>query len=347
MTSLSHLFPKGTGTTEQYIYPRDVRGGPTFNTPPRDRVPHSEDLISQINTIEAAEEPGSPPETIEQTKSSTGKVLEFSGDPGFDLKSDSLGFRPSKIELRSVRRDESGTMYATIFVPDGKMGFFVKRFEEYAIKVTFGKNPRPKNQDLVESISRIRLASLKSFWSDAGPFPVSDEGQLWWELWLSSVMDRNVGDNFRAEAEELGMVIAEDRLQFPERVVVLARGSINQLKTIPNLFEYLAEVRLAKLLSSELLELPASDQAEYIDEALERITFAGPKSPAVCHLDANQAKFFSVNQSDRVNHDVFCDFRHFHSSLEIAVSKIWQMSEKTVIYGLILRLSRKPRLIKV
>ncbi len=285
MAPLPHLFPKGTVTTEDYVYPREVRGGPVFSTPPRDRIPHAEDLLGQIGLLEASDDELEQGSAVERAMSVSGKVIEFSGDPGFDLKSDSLGFRPSGIELRSVRRDETGAVHATVFVPEGKMGFFVKRCEQYATDETKGKEPRPVNQDLIEGISQIRLASLKSFWSDAGPFPADEEVQLWWELWLSSVSDENVAESFRHEAEELKITVASEVLRFPERMVVLARATVSQLTIVPNLFECLAEVRLAKLLSSELLALPPREQAEYIDDALGRITFASPTAPAVCHLD--------------------------------------------------------------
>ncbi|TWU49474.1 S8 family peptidase [Rubripirellula reticaptiva] len=285
MATLPHLFPQETVKTEEYVYPREVRGGPTFNSPPRDRIPHSDDLISQLNSLEATDDVSGEEPSVDRSNSLSGKVLEFSGACGFDLKSDSLGFRPSGIELRSVRRDREGTMHATVFVPDGKMGFFVKRCEEYAREETGGKTPRPKHKDLIEGISQIRLASLKSFWSDAGSFPTEVENEYWWELWLSSVSQDNVASKFQADAQPIGITVAPEKLRFPERMVVLAKATANQLKSIPNLFEYLAEVRLAKLLSSELLDLPPIDQAEYVNEALGRITFAMAASPAVCHLD--------------------------------------------------------------
>ncbi|WP_037246499.1 S8 family peptidase [Rhodopirellula baltica] len=285
MASLPHLFPRGTVKREDYVYPREVKGSRAFNGPPRDRIPHSKDLIRQIKSIEAAGEEVNDKQNVDRTDAIRGKVLEFSGAVGFDLKSDSLGYRTSRIELRSVRRDEDGRIHATVFVPDGQMGFFIKRCEQYATELGSGKKPRPRHQDLIEGISQIRLASLKSFWSDAGSFPAEEDIEYWWELWLSSENEPEVASLFQADARSLGITVATEKLRFPERMVVLARASANQLKSIPNLFEHLAEVRLAKLLSSELLELPAVDQAEYIDEALERITVAVPASPSVCHLD--------------------------------------------------------------
>ena len=52
MDEFKHLFPTDTSSTEKYKY-----GGPTprgeFNTPPRDRAPHSEQLIVEITAAEA------------------------------------------------------------------------------------------------------------------------------------------------------------------------------------------------------------------------------------------------------------------------------------------------------
>ena len=285
MASFPHLFPKGTGATEDYVYPHEVGGGKTYSTPPRDRIPHSNNLLLQIDAIESGGSESDSKVPVQVGEALSGKVIEFSGDPGFDLKSDSLNFRPSKIELRSVRTDENGATHATVFVPDGKMGRFIKCCEDYATQYTRGKSPRPQNQDLVEGISRVRLATLKSFWSDGTTFPLDESQPYWWELWLSTTSDIEADELLRAQAKALKIAVATEVLRFPERFVVLVKSTTSQLKMIPSLFEYLAEVRLAKLLSGELLELPPSGQAEYIDEALSRITFANATSPAVCHLD--------------------------------------------------------------
>ncbi len=50
MDHLPHLFPRETGTVAGYTYPRKVVT--TFDAPPRDRVPHSHSLVTQIKSAE-------------------------------------------------------------------------------------------------------------------------------------------------------------------------------------------------------------------------------------------------------------------------------------------------------
>ncbi|OYP38020.1 serine protease [Rhodopirellula sp. MGV] len=239
-----------------------------------------------LEQLEAAESEIDADREAAKTEKAAGKSIEFSSEPGFELRLASLELRQNGIELRSVRKDETGVTHATVFVPDGKMKVFVRRIEQYAHEdSTKGKTPRPRHQDFVETISYIRRATLQSYWSDVGEFPTDTSSLRWWELWLSDVADKNVFDRFKADAEAAGLTVAADHLRFPERTVTLVRATIDRLASVTNLFDYLAEVRLAKLLAGEFLELPLSGQAEYIHDALTRISFPESNAPAVCHLD--------------------------------------------------------------
>ena len=108
-------------------------------------------------------------------------MLDFQSDPKFKLQLESLEIRKSGVELRNSRITGE-VMHATVFVPEGKLGVFVRKIEAYADENT--KTGRPKNRLLVESISEVRLASLKSFWTDAGEFPGESSVPYWWEVWL-------------------------------------------------------------------------------------------------------------------------------------------------------------------
>jgi len=278
MEELKHLFPQETAATEQYTYAKPVRGG-EFKTPPRDdRLGHASQLIEGVQAAE--EEAGGALQPAERPK---GIVLDFESDPGFKLQLKSLEIRRSGIELRNARTVE-GVMHGTVFVPDGKVGIFVRKFEAYANQ-NAPKSGKPKNRDLVESIAAVRLASLKSFWTDAGAFPTAAE-PIWWEVWLRDATNpHDVVQQFRERAQAAGVVVGPRELRFPERRVLLARATVEQLMEIENLFDLLAELRLAKILPSEFLALSPSDQVEFIEEALARIQPPPDDSPAVCHLD--------------------------------------------------------------
>ena len=285
MADRRHLFPHRTAATEQYTYAQKVNGAP-FKLPPRDRVPHGSKLIGDLHTAQrqAGDIAALQPEEVRPK----GIVLQFESDPGFKLQLQSLDARQSGIELRNSRIDKSGKqgaiMRAAVFIPDGKLSYFIRRFEAYCNKNR--PSGKPWNQKLAESITAIRLAALESFWTDAGKFPAERDKAVWWEVWLREASNpRDVGDHFREVAQAVGIQVGTRELHFPERRVLLARASVNQLAAVGNLFDILAELRAAKLLPSEFLELPPRDQADFIEDAQSRIQAPPLEAPAVCNLD--------------------------------------------------------------
>ncbi len=279
MERLRHLFPQGTSAVEDYAYPHRVGGG-EFAAPPRDRAPHAELLLGEIRTAEEAASAAS----AQQSERPKGLVLDFRSDPGFKLKLESLEARQEGIELRSARIDETGVMQATVFIPEGKTSYFIKRLEQYAAEET--KKGNPRHQALIESISEAKLATLESFWRDAGAFPSEVTTDIWWEVWLADLDPaQDVAVQFRDRASQTNVLVADRELSFPERRVVLARGTAAALARVPNLFDLLAELRLAKLLAGEFLTLTPTDQAEFVQEALQRLRVVQPINSSVCHLD--------------------------------------------------------------
>lgn len=192
---------------------------------------HGNRLVSEIQTAEANAERASsqlPPE--EKPK---GVVLDFSSDPGFKLQLQSLEVKRSGIELCNSRIQDE-VMHATVFVPKGKVGLFVKKFEEYAHEDT--KKGKPKNRQLAESINHVRLAALESFWTDAGTFPENRDELLHWEIWVREYTNpHDVSEEFRTEAETLGIEVSPREIRFPERRVLLTRASVNQLARLASM----------------------------------------------------------------------------------------------------------------
>lgn len=276
MDDLRHLFPKDTATAEQYTYAGG--GGGEFKLPPRDRVPHSTKLVEQLREVERE----ARTDAAKAVSPSSGTTLEFASDPEFALRLESLEVRTSGIELRNARVTDDA-MHATVFVPEGKAGILIKKVEDYGKKDT--KEGTPKNRKLVESIASIKLATLRSFWMDSLPFPDSADPR-WWEVWLRDRTNpHDVVDEFRRRAQEAGVLVGDRVLRFPERCVVLASGTKEQLLGIENLFDVLAELRAAKVLAGEFLALAPRDQAEFVEALRSRLQPALENAPAVCHLD--------------------------------------------------------------
>ena len=281
MAKFKHLFPQNTSKREDYKY-----GGTNapieFKTPTRDRIPHSNKLVKEISAAEAdaaLETSDSEPE-----EKPAGITLDFVSDPGFKLHLDGLELRQSKIELRNSRIDGE-IMHATVFVPEGRIALFVRKFEAYATENS-STSGNPKQWQLSESIGAIRRATLDSFWTDAGQLPNDGKCQHW-EIWLREATNPlDVDEVFRQRAESVGVSVSPNVIVFPERRVVVASGTVEEILSIPNLFDILAEIRLARTLASEFLEMDSSDQSEFVNDAAERVqppTSANP--PSVCHLD--------------------------------------------------------------
>ena len=292
MDQLPHLFPRETGTVERYIYPQQV-GSTEFRVPPRDRIPHSQSLVTQIQSAEqqAAKQVAAQP-SIEKPK---GVVLHFQSDPGFKLQLKSLESDRSGIELRNAFVDANRVMHATVFIPDGKVGLFVRKFEAYADPAKVSLKGNPRNNDLVASIAQIRLAALESFWMDADEFPKEHDQLKWWEVWLQEATNSHASlDVFRQRAQAADVLVSHRELRFPDRRVVLARGSVTQLLAIENLFEILAELRSARILTGEFMNLAPRDHGDFIDEAHARIIPPSADAPAVCHLDTGVNRAHSL-----------------------------------------------------
>jgi hypothetical protein len=126
--------------------------------------------------------------------------------------------KPKAIELVAVRPPAEGDelVTATVFVPERSADFFAKKIEAYRDEET--RTGKPKNEALVARIEDVRLAALRSlFTDDIALFPEAGR-QAWWEVWLR---DGRLG-TFRAVAARLNVAVKDHTISFPERDVVLA-----------------------------------------------------------------------------------------------------------------------------
>lgn len=282
MANFEHLFPKGTASAEDYKYPRKPPRI-EFKVPPRDdRVGHGQQLAQEVLSAERAVREHA--KELPEEERPKGVVLDFQSDPGFKLKLESLETVPSGIELRNSRMVGS-VMHGTVFVPEGKVGIFIRKFETYAHK-DHPRSGKPWNKDLAESITRIRLAALESFWTDAGAFPSETSEPLWWEIWLREVTNpHDIASVFRERAEAVKIQVGPLEIRFPERRVLLARATLQQWAAFENLFDILAELREAKTPAGEFVDLPPVDQGDFVHDARRRISPPPASAPSVCHLD--------------------------------------------------------------
>lgn len=216
---------------------------------------------------------------VQQRRTSSARRIEFVSDPGFRLRLESLEQERKGIHVLNVRIEDE-VMRATVRVPFDQFKHFEDVFRTYITKDA--PKGAPRHQRLVESISGLRLAALRSYWTDTPSLYPDERAEVWWEVWLRS--DGGVQDRFREVARNIGLSVLDQWIGFPERLVVLARGTAVQLSELLGAIDDLAELRRAKLVPTAFLQLPPKDQAEIVANIRSRVDRTETRS-TVCLLD--------------------------------------------------------------
>ncbi|MBV9984308.1 MAG: hypothetical protein JO365_30670, partial [Bradyrhizobium sp.] len=176
-----HFHVEGGGEAEPYTSPRIVITG---LPPARVRARHAAKLERAIGAAvhEARQKLGTRDETVAEGE--RGFYLEFEIPVAEQAAVEGLENKPAKIELVAVRPPVEGqeTLSATVFVPEKSADFFSRKVNDYATKNT--KKGRPVNERLVARIEDVRLAAVRSlFTDDIALFPPTGR-QAWWEVWI-------------------------------------------------------------------------------------------------------------------------------------------------------------------
>ncbi len=282
MTQHKHIIIEESGQARNYTSTH--RGGGEFRTPPRERRVHAKRLSSDV---EQAKNDASAMAT-ETGHIIHGLCLEVIGEQDFNLKIESLEDLRSGIKVRSVKSIDN-QIHATIYVPEGKLENFTKKFERYAVENN-RRSGRPKNEDLVAVISGIRFSVLRSLWTDDDDmFPSSNTERIWWEVWIAIESSENSDDAFAAfvaNTADSNLRISQHAIRFPERLVFLAYGSAQDwTQVFIPLLDRIAEFRKAKEIPTEFLRLNPQDQRESVHGLAKRLVPPDIDAPSVCLLD--------------------------------------------------------------
>ncbi len=280
-----HFLLEGVTETEAYRYPGGGDGGSAI--PERDRVRHGGALRGQIEGLRGEAESAREAQQVAGMEDGPGLQVEFESFPDVELAFESLARERSGIELSNIRHEDNRTL-ATVFVPDGKLVIFENLISAYLDESRDTKTG-PRNHKLLNAISAIRMASLQALWTDAADeFPSVDEGLVWWEVWLPARRDRRATmEWFRERAEAQGMRVAQGELIFPERTVLLARASVEQMRHSMVTLNSIAELRRPKETAEFFDSLPPDEQVEWLDDLLRQTRFSTGtgQRPYVCLLD--------------------------------------------------------------
>ncbi len=255
--------------------------------PPANRRRHARALKASLHQAQREAQARRGAAEIAVHGAEPGLYVEFASQPGVELKLESLEDKRKGIELVAVTRQEApdGTVTerATVFVPDGAVKHFIARFDQYATERT-AKKGEPRHRDMVDPIAALRLATLRTLWTDAPEaYPRAGEA-IWWEVWLR----RQDGRELQRLVEFAGLAgiqLRDRRLEFHDRIVTLAFSSAERLSDSLDVLNDVAELRRAKESAGVFAGMGPREEAEWLRDLEERTTPAPDDATAVCVLD--------------------------------------------------------------
>jgi hypothetical protein len=259
-----------------------------MDLPRRGRAAHAQHLIQELAQIAPQAQQRAEEQRAQGIDAGVGIYLVFESEPEFELRFESLEFTRSGIELCAVRRLPDNRMQATVFVPDGKLAYFLKRIEAYRDADTPPRKDgttHPKNQDLVESISHIRLAALEALWTDDPRLYPEFNQPATWEVWLRRSNGVDHLTRLREHAEHFGLVVGENTIEFIDRTIALVHGTATALSRSTDLLGAIAELRLAKTTAAFFTQMNAVEQRAWVENLAGRLTPPPDGAPYVCLLD--------------------------------------------------------------
>ncbi len=298
-----HLFVDGRVTAEDYTH-RASGGGDNEAPAPPDRAAHARRLITALEQADDAARRRRQAGQVPVPGAVAGVYVRFESFPGLELALSSLDPQRGNVhpELRSVHEEDGPggrVQVATVFIPDGKVGTFVRKFERY--EETAG-NAKPTNRTMVDRVAAIAAATLRALWTDdPADFP-ADGRSVWWEVWLRR-RDGDEAERFAAFAEAAQCPVGPTRLSFRDRTVLLVQATAEQLAGAIDVLDDLAELRRPHQPEAVLALDDAAEQAEWVRELADRLDAASETAPAVCVLDTGVHQAHPLLSSSLATHD--------------------------------------------
>lgn len=249
-------------------HPFQAKGGGGSKRPSDvpNRAAHAQALLQAIDALP----------DIDQTQL-PGVYLEVSSRPDERLKIASL----DASGLTLLRYDdganaEDNRENATIFATTKGVANLRKKVDEFRTEDTKDREKdgeiipgRPKNADLIQSLSAITEAGLRALWrSPTQRFP-QEQGAANWEIWL----DPAEAEAFVGGAQAYGVTIGADRLEFPEDIVVIGNATRDSLATAVRRLGGVRAMAAPTITADFFDGQPVDEQAQWVDNLLQRTTY--------------------------------------------------------------------------
>lgn len=255
--------------------------------PERDRQAHGQALQGQLVALRPAIAAAAQAQRDQGLESGLGLQIEFQGQPDVELAFQSLGNDTKHIELLSVRKDGQVT-FANVFVPEGKLAHFEAQIADYLADRKGAGDRSLDHKALINTIAAIRRAELRALWTDDPALLPADPAEVfWWEVWLPVRDDRAAAvADFRKLAQLAECEVSTHQANFPERTVMLMRGSQAQFSQSVMLLNCVAELRRAKDTAEFFDGMGVEEQQAWMDDLLAHAQWPAGDAPHVCLLDS-------------------------------------------------------------
>jgi hypothetical protein len=253
----------------------------------RDNEAHANRLLDELNAAIAKRELllTSTPEASQ----SGGSYLTFILDKSVALDAlKSLDHQSKKIQLRTIQ-EIGEKVHALVFIPDDKENFFVEKvreFKESSSILGANSEKRPKRSSLVKPIDSISNVQENDSIEFENGLIVDENKAIWWEVWL----EKGTEQDYRKRAQEVGLKLSAYTAEFAGLDVVLTYGTKLQIIKLKTIFGGVAEIRVAVETATDLLNLSAIDQKDYVKHIIERISTKEKADVFLCVLDYQISK---------------------------------------------------------
>jgi hypothetical protein len=276
-----HILVHGFSNHEDF---RSRRSGRNPFIPPQDRTTHGSLLSRQYSQVLGQFQEQRAQITEEPITEDVGIYVEIVGAPGCELPLDSLD-TSRDFKLRLCRKDGNHEI-ALVFIPESRRDVFQRKLNQY-LDPSKDSTSGPRNHNLIDGISEIRLADLRSFWTDhSALFPADSQQTVWWELWLKKRSSEEDSLEIANQlANRINAQLGNTSLSFFDSVVVLIKASAYQLERVPELIANLEELRHAKETPNVLIQSSPKEQHQWVEDLNGRLHVEGTATTAVSILD--------------------------------------------------------------
>jgi hypothetical protein len=274
---LNNIFIVEKGKGLNYTPPSGRSGIKKY--PPRDsRILHGEQVKRQFEI--AWKEAKSCEDRLAVSASTRdGVYLQVKGKAGYDLLTKSLEDTRQGIRLRNVQTDETGTLCATVFIPNKKQDYFIKKINKYKEK--------DSGTDVIGTIESINVAMVEALWIGCRE-SIPKQTPEWCEVWITYEMNEQI-EEVKAEFFSLCKLIniqaKEQCIVFPERMIFGAHLNHDKLALLLSQSSRIAEYRKMPTPTSFFTKLSNAEQREWSLDLSSRIYVEDDLNTSICLLD--------------------------------------------------------------